>query len=91
MPNFDTVAAKRASFQRAGNLMPNIHAVIIPKPKALGLAPRESCRDSRYRGTGYMAEAGTIGRMTPADYGFGGPPVRHGSNQGTSRAPYGIL
>ena len=37
--------------------------------KSAWLAPRESCRDTRHRDSGYMAEAGTIGRMTPADCG----------------------
>ena len=36
-----------------------------------------------------MDGLGTIGWMTPADYGFGSPPVMHGSNQDTSREPYG--
>lgn len=44
-------------------------------------APSYSAGDTRHHDTGSVAAAGTIGRMTPAYYGFGGPPVEHGSSK----------
>ncbi len=54
--------------------------VIYPNLKRLGLllATQPVTHDTVIQAT--EAAAGTIGRMTPAYYGFGGPPVEHGSS-----------